>query len=325
MFKRLILIAAALGLFAVVAMGASSCDPNAATTSAMCAFIVGDGQSGHDARVHKVLYPNQEIHVDGGEDDYYVPCNSRNYLIKESGQVNANGQSVGDRSTPSIAYTKQGTKVKVWTSSYWTLNEDTEAMKKFWDVCLKYTCASNEPKSGTVNFSTPGWNGMLGENFGPSVDDAAYAETARFDDAIWQKHTPTLYKQLGTAMSTAFSESVRTKTGYNLDLFCGSGNSVWTGKPGDSTFNCRSVRIQVNDVEPYDNTLTSGVDETTKAKQDKNINATKLRAAIELYGSKAAAAYWLGLQQTCNPTTGTKPTCVINVGGSGSSVSVPTR
>lgn len=212
--------------------------------------------------------------------------------------------------------------MKVWTSSYWTLNEDKDAMKKFWDVCLKYNCASKEPASGTANFSTPGWNGMLGENFGPSVDQAAFNETARFDDDIWKKHTPADYKRLGQSMSDAFSEAVRTKTGYNTNLFCGSGNSVWTGDPGNSEFLCRNVRIEVNDVQPFDSQLTGGVDETTKAKQDRSINATKLQAAIEKYGSKQAASYWLGLQDSlakCSAQT----VCVINIGGGQTAVAIP--
>lgn len=65
--KKYVGMAVGFGLIAIMVMGASSCDPNAATTSAMCAFIVGDGEDGHDAKVHDVLPPNKQIHVDSGE------------------------------------------------------------------------------------------------------------------------------------------------------------------------------------------------------------------------------------------------------------------
>lgn len=318
--KRLGLAVPVFVLVAILAMGASSCDPNAATTSSMCAFVIGDGQDGHNAAIHEIVYPNEQVHVGGDEVVKYVPCNSRNFIIGKR-VTNANGQVVGDRAEPTIAYTKNGTKVNIFTSSYWTLNQDQAALTKFWDVCSKYICYSNEPKAGGANFSEPGWNGMLGENFGPSVDEAAFNETAKFDDEIWQKHTPALYKKLGLFMSDAFSEAVRTKTGYNSDLFCGSGNSVWTGDPGDSTFTCRNVRIEVNDVEPFDAKLGDTTDAGTQAQQDRSVNVKKLQAAKELYG--AQAGYWLGLQETIAKCKA-QVTCIVNIGGSGTAgVSVP--
>lgn len=320
---RLAIAGAVLGLFAVVAMGASGCDPNTATTSASCAFIVGDGHSGHNATVHRILWQNEQAEVGSHEDVHYVPCNSRNYLIKPTGAKNANGQNVGDRSASSIAYTDTGTKVRVWSSSYWTLNQDKQAMAKFWEVCLKYNCASDSPRAGTANFSTPGWNGMLGENFGPAVDDAAFAEVARFNDELWKSHKPALYKKLGEDMSAAFMESVRTKTGYNADLFCGSGNSVWTGSPGHSDFTCRNVRIVINDVEPFNTDLSKQVDKATQAQQDQTVNQKKFKAAKELYG--AEAGYWLGVQDSIEKCRTSSVTCVINIGGGSTNVSVPAR
>lgn len=309
-----------LGLFAFIAMGANSCDPNTATTAASCAFVLGDGQDGHDARIHHIVYPNQQLHVDGDENVRYVPCNSRNYLIATN-VTNANGQAVGDRPSPSIAYTSAGTKVLVKSSSYWTLNQDQAALAKFWEVCLKYNCASESAQAGTANFSTPGWNGMLGENFGPAVDDAAFAAVATFGDTLWTTHKPELYKQLGEKMSAAFMESVRTKTGYNADLFCGSGNSVWSGSVGSSTFNCRSVRIVVNDIQPVSKNLSDQNDEAAAAVQDQTVNQKKFKAAQELYGDQAK--YWLGVQDTVKECKAAGVTCVVTIGGT--NVTVPTR
>lgn len=306
--RKLALAAFLLATF--ILMVASSCDnPNAATTSATCGFLVGDGTNGHDASVHNVYYPNQEITVGDHEKVWYVPCNSRNFIVNPAGERDANGHDVGDRHTASIAYTKSGTKVRVWSRSYWTLNEDQVAMRKFWDVCLKYNCASQNPQSGTANFSIPGWNGMLGENFGPSVDKAAFDKMADFSDAIWQKHSPALYEDLSTKMSTSFSESVRTKTGYNSDLFCGSGNSVWTGRPGHSNFTCRNVRIEVTDVEPFNTDLNQNVEKKTQAQQDLDVNQARLKAAKELYGQWAG--FWIGLQDTIAKCKETGSTCVI--------------
>lgn len=323
MLKKVLKYGAAVIAVISVVAAATGCTPaDTSTTSATCAFILGDGVNGHDAAIHTILYPNQTINIGDNEVARYVPCNSRNYIIADPNrtQKNANGQKIGDRFSASIAYTSSGTKVKVFSSSYWTLNEDRAALNKFWEVCLKYTCASDNPASGTANFSTPGWNGMLGENFGPSVDDAAFNEVANFGDAIWKTHKPQLYEELGKQMSKSFSESVRTKTGYNENLFCGSGNSAWTGSQGKSDFTCSNVRITIDSVEPFDPSLGKTVDETTKARQDQNTNKTKYQAAKELYGSQAG--YWLGLQDSIEKCRTAKVTCVVNI-GSGANVSIP--
>jgi hypothetical protein len=61
------------------------------TTAASCAFIVGNGTSGYDAKVHKVIYPGQSVPVLEHENGYYVPCNSRNFIVNDGSIKDANG------------------------------------------------------------------------------------------------------------------------------------------------------------------------------------------------------------------------------------------
>ena len=100
-------------LLVLVSAPAIAACSNAATTTASCAFIVGDGQSGHDAKLHKVVYPGQAVHVGAEEDVSYVPCNSRNYIINDGTVTNANGERVGDRDKLIEATTSAGVPITV--------------------------------------------------------------------------------------------------------------------------------------------------------------------------------------------------------------------
>jgi hypothetical protein len=296
---------------------ASGCGAEVTSTSALCAFVVGDGDTNHDAKVHKIVYPDDDVDYNTDTEEVkYFPCNSRNYLINDGTVKNANGNKVGDRFTPSIAYTTTGTKMKINTSTYWTPNQARPALLKFHDVLFKYNAFSGEAESGTANFSTPGWNGMLGEVFGPSVDQAAFEAAAEFDDELWSKPNPTRYKKLGLAMSNAFADKVRAQTGYNEDLFCGSGNSGWDDS--HKNFTCTNVRIVVTSVVPFDGTLNQTATKTTRAEQELKANAKRLAAAKAIYGD--LAEYWLGLQDTLAKCS--RATCVISIGGNGSSPSI---
>lgn len=318
LFSLALLVTLVIG-FAVACSQQSNNPP-----SAMCGYIIGDGKDGRDNRVHKIVWPNQNIDYNQDKEDVrYVPCNSRNFIINDGSIFNANGQQVGDRFTPIVAYTNSGTPIKIHASAFWTLNQDEEALNRFYELCYKYNCASDEPESGNANFSTPGWNGLLGENFGSSIDGVALASAGTIGDEIWQKHDPALYEQLAKQMSEKFAEEVRKKTGYNVDLFCGSGNSGFQDEQNHKDFNCTNVRFVIDKVDVADAGLSGQNTKATQAEQDKQLNADRLAAAKEIYGD--SAAYWLGLQDTIDKCRQAQSTCVINLGGGNSPVVVPTQ
>lgn len=316
-FKGLI-VTAMLAVLALV--GLSACEENNATTTDKCAFVIGDGSSGHDARIHKVVYPGDTVHVGQYEDIKYFPCNSRNYVINSGNVKNANRELVGDRPNLSVGYTKQHTKILLGVTAYWTLNQTRSVLQnEFAPLCLKYNCWSGDSRSGDANFSTPGWNGMLAENFGPSIDRTVVEVSSEFEDALWSNQDAELRKKFETRLSKEFAANVQATTGYTDDLFCGSGNSGWSdpNRPGRGKYNCTSVRFVITSVEPSDKTLR---DQTTKvnAKQaQKNANRDELDIAKAKYGD--TASYWLGVQDAlgaCNAGS----TCVVNIGGSSISI-----
>ncbi len=294
----------------------TACDTNA-TTTASCGFVVGDGHSGHDAKLHRVVYPGQSTHVGDSEDISYVPCNSRNYLINDGSVFNANGEQLGDRHQLIEATTKTGVPINIAVSAYWTLNQSESAMRAFYNVCFKYRCASSKDTGGDVNFATPGWNGMLAEDFGPALDRVARLAAVNVEDSIWQLQNPEQYQTLSDAMSAGFADVIRATLGYQDDLFCGSGNSVWSdpNKPGEGEFTCSPVRIVVDKVERGE----IQADESTEGVL--TINQMRLSNATALYGPDAG--YWLGLQDTIEKCKTAGTTCIINIGGG--PVAVPTN
>jgi len=316
--KRMMMIIAALVAVVLGASMVSGCSTSA--KSASCAFVVGNGQNGNDTKFDRVIWPGQSVGSESGKDVTYVPCNSRNYITNDGSVKDANGNKVGDRSTPTIAYTKTGVQIKVWTTVAFTLNQSEDAMKNFYALCFKYTCADTKDQGGDANSSTPGWNSMLGENFGPTVDAAAAKAAFSLDDSIWQKHDPALYEELAKQVAGSFDDIMRQKVGYQQDLFCGSGNSQWKDpeNPGGkgNTFTCSQVRVTVDKVERGEN---NGSDGTAGAQE---LNKQRLANAQQIYGD--SASFWLGLMDAIDHCKAANVTCVLNIGGAGSpSVPVP--
>ncbi len=292
----------------------AACDKGT-TTVANCGYKIGDGSK--DAQVHQVVYPGQSIDIGQDQKMMYVPCNSRNYITNDGTQQNANGETIGDRKPPTLAFTKSGTPIRVWTTVEWTLNQSDKEMREFYAFCLKYNCASDKDKGGDANSSTPGWNRMLSENLGPVVDaDAMEIAHNQVDDSIWQKPDPAAYKTMGDAMTLKIKALLQQQTGDTDDLFCGSGSS-WPDptKPGSGTFNCTAPRVTVNRVE-LDTTIKTGPGAIAA-------NAERLEAAKALYGD--SASFWLGLQDAIKECKDDKVPCMINLGGPGSpSLPLPT-
>ncbi|MDB5185007.1 MAG: hypothetical protein JWN38_815 [Candidatus Saccharibacteria bacterium] len=314
-----------LALVSLMLGALTACNDNAATPSAMCGFVIGDGQNGHDTKLHRVVYPDQNPNLKSSEDIKYVPCNTRNYIINDGTEKNANGDLVGDRHTLTKAYTSTGTPVWVWSSSSWTLNQDPAALSNFYQFCFKYDCATSDSKASGANFASKGWNGMLGENFGPATDQVALLSVQTVDDTVWQKHDATKYAGIATAMSDNFQKVMQNKTGYDTDLFCGAG-SAWKdpANPGskDNTFNCKKVRFEVERVEAVNDTQANAAVQASIADQQKDTNTKRAAAAQELYGSETN--YWLGVMDAINACKAAGSSCVLSIGGNGApAVSVP--
>jgi hypothetical protein len=271
-------------LFLIVAIiGLSACSYTA-TSSAMCSFVVGNGQNGEDANLHKVVLPGENVSYDSNNEEVsYVPCNGRNYITNDGSVKNANGDAVGDRFEPTVAYTKNGLPIEVWSTAYWTLNQNPDAMAAFYTLCHKYSCASTDDQGGSANFSTKGWNGMLAENFGPALDAIIREESYKLDDTI-ADHNPELYRLLGETVSNRFAEFIRKTTGFEGDLFCGSGNSQWDDptKPGEGAFTCTNVRITIDEVNKG---VLASNDNGAGAQA---VNEQRLAAASALYGPELA-------------------------------------
>lgn len=300
--------------FIVLALVLSACGISPQT--ATCAFIIGAGSGGYDAKVHKIVYPGQVVPESlTGEVVRYVPCNSRNYIIND-GTVKVGEKTVGDRGTLTLATTSSGVQITIKSTALWTLNQSEQALRDFYTVCFKYSgtddpCLSTGDQGGNANFSSEGWNGMLSENFGPSIDVAAGLAAFEVKDAIWQTHDPKEYQALADKMSVYFWDAVRARFGFQENLFCGSGNSGWPdpNKPGEGEFFCSPVRFIVEDVQIYKQAGESG----TVAQGQ--LNAITLANAKAKYGDDAAG-FWLGLIDSIEACKGSGATCIFNVGNS---------
>lgn len=291
-FKRAIAVIGVLA-FGMVVLAACGDTPRAVASSASCGFIVGDGQDGRDTKLHKVEYPGQNLELDntGGsqpeakEKVSYVPCNLRDYIVTNGVHKNANGGVIGDRSNPSVGYTDSGVQIKVASTVNWTLNQTSDALKAFYALCFKFSCASGDDKGGSVNSSTPGWNNMLGETMSFVVDKLVFQGSAARNDDIWRTHSASERQALAAYMANHFADTMRPYSGYNGgNMFCGPG-SAWKNpeNPGakGNVFNCTAVTISVDDVQRGQ---VSNTDGTSGAEA---LNKQRLENAKALYGDSA--------------------------------------
>ncbi len=299
-----------LTVLLVLILAVVACNTSASTAS--CGFVVGDATN--KVILKRIVYPGQSVVLGDYETVTYVPCNSRNYIINDGKVTNANGDKVGDRDVLISATTAPGTPISIAASAFWTLNQSEEALKLFYTACLKYNCASSDDIGGESNFSTPGWNGLLAENFGPALDAAAKQAASEMDDRLWQSYDYALYQQLADRMSEIFADKVRARLGFNVDLFCGSGNSPWAdpSKPGEGEFTCLPVRIVVDDVQRGE------IDSTESTDGAVAINAQRLENAEAIYGDDAE--FWLALQDTIDHCQAANTVCIINLGTNGPAV-----
>lgn len=282
-----------------------------ATPTGMCGWVVGDGLNGHDAKIHKTVYPDESVSYQADEEAHYVPCGPRNFIITD-GSV----KGLGDQTTPIEAVTENNTPVLVQVDALWQLNQGKQALAKFAELCNKYACYTKHPTAGSSNFATKGWNGMLRENFSPAITDAMQIAMQKIPDSIWKTQNVDDKKKLDDLLSAAFMDSIRVRTGYNVDLFCGSGNSGWDNpsKPGTGTFTCTNVRFDVTKVVAKNAETQNNATAQNQTQLDTETNQGRYDKSVPLYGDQTH--YWLGVQDsaskcrkgaTCNIYLGNPP------------------
>lgn len=301
--------AAALTLTLTACGGATSVD--------QIAIITGDGQGTHDANVHRVVYPGESVGSLTNETAYYVPGNSRNYVI------DANN---GDRKNLATALTSTKTPVAVSISAFWTLNQDPTVLKtKFFPFCRKYSCygtSTTDTKSSSSGTSTAGWEKMLAENFSPAIDAAVRTVLPAYDDTTWSEQKN--WDKIAAEVSGEFTRQIRQYTGFTDDLFCGSGdNSGWKGTPGadGSSYTCGPVTFKVTNIVSTNVQQQQSTSDAQAAEQQKATNGKVLDAAAAKYGSKELAGQVLAQQDVIAACHAAGQTCVV-VLGQGTSVNV---
>jgi len=322
--KRSYLLATAL-LVGVAGLSACSVS-DTAPTSAQCGFIVGDGDDGRDAKVHKVVYPNQKVDLAGPSDDEEVflpiPCNSRNWITNPEGSKDANGDPIGDYHVAMRGVTSTGTKGDVWLSMFWTPNQTESVMRnQFFPFCEKYDCFSNDDQK--VNNSSAGWNDMLGENVPGAVNATVRDVMSAYTDDVWTKDAG--WSEIADKISAGFNAEFSKATGFGDNLFCGSGDvSGWSdpGKPGEGEFECGNVRFRIDGIENADDKQQQLSDAQSKKDLQKQANADRFEVAQELYGPNTGAVLGnLDLIAACKASGGT---CVVTIGeGSAPTVVTP--
>ena len=291
--KKFTTVAAGLVVMGVAALGLTACS-GVATPTGMCAWVVGDGQSGHDSKVRKTLYPDEQVSKGGDEVVQFVPCGPRNYIITDGTVKDVKGNVVGDRQTPIEALTSSNTPVRVQVSAFWQLNQQPDALSKFKEFCNKYNCYTTSAEAGKSNFASDGWNGMLSENMGPAIESATKTAMKQIPDEVWKTKDPELTKKLATSLSASFMEAFRVRTGYNVDLFCGSGNSGWENAEKHENFNCTNVRFEVTDVSARDSQAQNNANVQSQEDLTKKANQSRFDSSVPLYGDQTGR--WLGVQ-----------------------------
>ena len=305
-----------LVLFVFVTLLVVACS-NIATSPAMCAYIYGDGSGGDDAKLHRILLPQEQAIYDPSEEKIvYVPCNSRNYIVNDGTRMGLDGKPVGDMPKLLVAYTKRGVGIAIGARALWTLNQNKDALELFYADCHKYTCWSDKDMGGAANFSTPGWNGLLAETFSYAMETAAREAAYQVDESIWETQNPDEYENLAGKMAPAFMKAVQANLGHDKDLFCGSGNSVWEDpkNPGKGKFDCKPVRIAVDLVM-----VLPQSDQTSGGAQA--VNAQLRMNAEALYGPKGGD--YLAQMDMIKLCAAEKQNCTVIIGSDGVPVAIP--
>lgn len=289
----------------------SACE-RAQPAVSQCAIVTGHGVGSGTQKVIAIAHPGDYVNVGNGNTIWYYPCDERNFIISPAGQS-------GDMHTPiSVRTASQGSTpgmpVDVWLGVYFTPNQNNDAMKAFLPFCQKYGCAAsdNDQVDNTVqndpHFSTPGWEGMLAENFPFALQRAATQVISSFGPGLWLDHAQ--WSALGDDIAAQLNTELAQETASTVPFFCG----------GSSTQSkCTQMTVVINSVTPTDPEVQTLYNQDIAAQQAVAVNAARLSAAQRLYGPYAQ--YFLGLEDLANECR----TCTIVVGQPNTIPSVPAR
>lgn len=290
---------AAVAAATVAAAALAGCS-HAAPAVSQCAVVTGHGFGSNTQNVVGIARPGDYLQIGNGDVAWYYPCDVRNFIESPVGQP-------GDVHTPVTAKTAPhgslpGMPVNIWLGVYFAPNENTTAMKNFIGFCLKYGCAeSSQQLDNSVqtnpHFSTPGWEGMLTENFPFALQRAATAVIKQFGPDLWTDTSQ--WVQLGDKIAAQLNAQLNAETESSIPFFCGSGSTQSS---------CTQMTVVVNSVTPSDPAVEQLYNQQIAAEQAAAVNIARLRAAENLYGPYAQ--YFLGLQDLA----GECKTCTIYVG-----------
>lgn len=299
------------------------------TYTFQCAFVTGRGPS-DTQEIKQVLLPGEKVVRDPDDQDWYVPCNDRNFIVDKEGN--------GDWTIPLAGRTLPdqegglGIAVNGEVSTYWELNRDRGVLAIFFEYCMKFFCAdpsgSSYETQAVTNNSSAGWMEMLFETDPTALDRAFKIALAQFDVSIVDE--PGRWHELAAAMQEPYMAELRRVTGStDVDLFCASG-SFETGT-------CLPITISIDEliiVDPavVDNRaeqarrlanlqleLDRVADERTLFEQQQSLDEERAAAVADLYAQPGYAAErqyqaQLELVQAC-VAAGQK--CVILIGDDG--------
>jgi hypothetical protein len=189
--RRLLVGVIAVGT--LLAGGAVACS-YATPSIGECGIVTGRGL-GDNQTIKKVVQPGAKVHKGSREEDWYLPCNVRNYFT---------GGDDPDRSSSMVLRTaagKDGTPgmpIYVDSQSVFQLFQTKDALKKFFPFCLKYSCADPSPadkdsassRAGRNKASSPGWNNMLREVYAKALDNATKdaLATNKWGPDLWRRN-----------------------------------------------------------------------------------------------------------------------------------------
>jgi hypothetical protein len=288
-------------------LGAVSCS-YATPSIGECGVVTGRG-IGDNQTIKKVVQPGAKVHKGTREEDWYLPCNVRNYFTGGDDPDRANSMvlrtAAGKDGTP-------GMPIYVDSQSIFQLFQTKDALKKFFPFCLKYSCADPSPadkdsaaeRSGRNKASSPGWQAMLREVYGKALDNATKdaLATGKWGPDLWRKNDE--WQALGAEISKNFNKELSVFTGTTSPFFCA---------PSADIQKCYAPQVYVSQVRPQSSTIEDQYNQQVAAENAKAANTARRKAAGLLYGSKTDET--LELLDLVNACKAAKVACNLYVGG----------
>jgi hypothetical protein len=300
-------IGTAVAVLALLASALMACS-SVQTQTSQCGWVIQNGfQQNHG--VKDVVYPNQSVSKGTNDEVWYVPCNARNFRIKE-GDGSADSQNSTVVMTGKGENGEPGVQTKVQWDMHWTLNEDKPTMIEFWAFCQKYTCQSAQQNDNSANNSTPGWNNMLHENMLDAINRAGADVAKQFPPSLYKDQS--LWPQFAEAANKVILAELRKSVQpFDDDFFCAN-TTTKDGKP------CAAPTFTVNQMDPVNGNLRNIDNQQSELDAQAVQNAKRLQQAEQLYGPYAHAT--LSQMDILAACKAAGLNCTVIIGGNGTTV-----